>query len=418
MREPGRSEPPTRPGAEHPSADVLDELLRAFAVDTTDRRRLDEIDLTSPEVESLLAGTPLPAESDFGGQADQPEPAPGPDHVDNGEPESQVEDDGEGGEVLEGEPPRSTVLIALEDEPPDTVYLKGSLDVDASGDASGGTDGSSGRVFIDDRDPHGAADPISLEAATSASRIEPRMRARRIAVRRSKGRRRIKWVIIATVVIAVAVGTLAVLGSSLFAVDDVEVEGVVYTDGRALQAVIDDLVGTPTLRVDTDGAEEQLERIPWVDTARVTADFPHGVRIEIRERAPLAYFTGGDGRFRVIDRDGRVLDVLRNEPIEYLRLLAVDPPDLEAAQVAPPGYSAAAQLVGALTPTVRQRAVSVSVTADGGDLRLQLEPSIDVHFGAARELVDKLVRLETELDHRADQPITVIDVSTQDVTVE
>ena len=48
---PGR---PPLPGADIPSAEVLDELLRAFSVDVTDHQRLEQVDLSSPEVAELL----------------------------------------------------------------------------------------------------------------------------------------------------------------------------------------------------------------------------------------------------------------------------------------------------------------------------------------------------------------------------
>ena len=144
------------------------------------------------------------------------------------------------------------------------------------------------------------------------------MRDRRIAVRRAAGMKRLRWVLLAAVVVVVVVAVLAVLGSGLFAIDDVEVEGAVYTDPDALAAVVAGLEGSPVLRADTDRAERDLEAIPWVEDARVTTDFPHGAKIEIRERAPAATFEGQDGRFRVIDTHGRVLDVLDAQPVEYL----------------------------------------------------------------------------------------------------
>ena len=67
------------------------------------------------------------------------------------------------------------------------------------------------------------------------------------------------------------------------------------------------------------------------------------------------------------------------------------------AQFAPQGYVAAASLARALTPEVRARAEAVTVTADGSDLRLQLQGDIEVRFGPARDLVTKLVRLQTKL---------------------
>ena len=47
-----RTEP--LPGPDAPSAEVLDELLRAFSADVTDRAKLEQIDLASPEVDELI----------------------------------------------------------------------------------------------------------------------------------------------------------------------------------------------------------------------------------------------------------------------------------------------------------------------------------------------------------------------------
>ena len=47
----------TLPGPDAPSAEVLDELLRAFSADNTDAATLQRIDLTSPEVDELISGT-------------------------------------------------------------------------------------------------------------------------------------------------------------------------------------------------------------------------------------------------------------------------------------------------------------------------------------------------------------------------
>ena len=69
------------------------------------------------------------------------------------------------------------------------------------------------------------------------------LRERRIAVKRAATRKRLKWVLIVVGVVAIVVATLAVLGSGLFAIDDVQVEGAVYTDPAALEAVVEDLQG-------------------------------------------------------------------------------------------------------------------------------------------------------------------------------
>ena len=47
-------------GPDVPSAEVLDELLRAFSADTDDAERLEQVDLESPAVQELLAPEPEP----------------------------------------------------------------------------------------------------------------------------------------------------------------------------------------------------------------------------------------------------------------------------------------------------------------------------------------------------------------------
>lgn len=388
----GRARRDALPNAETPSAEVLDELLQAFSIDVTDRARFDEIDLTSPEVERLLTPTETP------NPAVEVEDASREPVVDV---ERELLAESETGDSAPGP------VVISDENLPDAVYVKGSLTTDSSGERS--------TVFIDGSPATG--ETITIEDAAAATRIEPRLRDRRIAIRKEAGRKRLKWALVIALVIAIVVGGLAVLGSSLFSVQDVEVEGAVYTNDRALAAVVEDLEGTPVLRVDTDAAEEELERIPWVEDARVTTDFPDGAKIEIRERTPVLAFGAADDRYRVIDAEGRVLNVLPGQPVDYLVLSSDDAPALAAGQFAPPGFAAAASMVEAMTPEMAARAQSVVATPDGTDLRLELRGGTEVRFGAAEELIIKLVRLQTVLDDHADEPISVIDVSTNEVTI-
>jgi cell division septal protein FtsQ len=273
-------------------------------------------------------------------------------------------------------------------------------------------------VFIDDSGP-GTGEIVTVEVATSAARMEPRMRERRIAVKRAVGRRRLKWVAIGSAVVAVVAAALAVLGSGLFAISTVEVEGAVYSRGDALDAIVADLEGANVLRVDTAAAEQAIEAIPWVEDADVTTDFPNGAKIEIRERRPTIAYLAGDGRYRVLDSNGRVLDVIAGRPVDYLELIVDDAAELEAGRLAPAGYRAAASLVSALTPQMRQRATSVSLEQNATELSLLLDDQIEVRFGAAEDLLDKLVRLQTALTNPDPNftPTELIDVSTEDLIV-
>ena len=143
--------------------------------------------------------------------------------------------------------PPPTVIAIDADDLPDAVYVAGSLD--------GGAKRSI--VFIED---DAEADALQPESDRDLRRgIEPRMRERRVQVRRAQSRKRLRWVVAGFGVLLVLIGALAVLGSSLFAVsvDHIDITGNVYTDPERLDAVLDDLVGTPTLRVDTTRIERE-----------------------------------------------------------------------------------------------------------------------------------------------------------------
>jgi cell division protein FtsQ len=303
----------------------------------------------------------------------------------------------------------TTIALGGDDDLPDAVYLDEEL---------GGGDDSE-PVFIDD---DGTGDALLAKDATGPG-IEPRLRQRRIGVRRAEGRRRLRrWGVVAAVLVVV-IAVLAVLGSSLFSVDDVDVTGVQRADADAVLAVVDDLVGEPVLLVDTGAAEDRLEQIPYVDTARVRTDFPNGVTIEVREREPVATAAGADGRFRILDHEGRVVDVINGQPIAFVLVSGPTTLDLEAGQYADTGYAAAAAMVTKLTPEVRSRMISMSVVPDGTDLRFLLsnEPGLDieVRLGAAitdNDQIERLVRLQRVLDDVAGSDTTVIDVSTAETT--
>lgn len=320
-----------------------------------------------------------------------------------------------------------TIVIAATDDVPDALYL----DDARLGEVAGRTDGDGARVTIvigDELDSTGAFDAVAVPSRS----MDPRVRARRIAVKRAQGRRRLIWVALAVGVLLVLVATLAVFASSWFAVDRIEVQGAVYTDPVQLEAVIDTIRGEPVLLVDTAAAERELEAIAWVEVAVVRRRFPDTVLIDIRERQPLATFQGSDGQYRVIDRDGRALDVLVGQPIDYL-LLTGPAPDTEVGGLAGPPFAAAAQMVSALPAEIRAITLTASVDATTGDLGLVLvvdnpgdnpdatpgatpNDTIEVRLGGYDQLDNKLARL-LKLVRDGLDGIVRIDVSTDDVSV-
>ena len=358
-------------------------------------------------------GTPVPAESVADGALlDELSQAfgagDGPDDRADDRVDDRVGNHADAGD--DSDPPLARAVITIGgDDLPDAAYLDDELEREAG----------SKPVFIDD---DGGSDAV-LASDASRRGVEPRLRQRRIGVNRSRNRRRIWWLGLVAVVVVASIGALALLGSSMFAVDTVTVTGAVYTDQEALDAVIDDLTGTAVLLVDTAAVEAEIEAIPWVDDARVTTRFPDAASIEIRERTPVAAMLGADGLARVIDVDGRVLSLVDGQPVALVWIGGPDTLDAAPGQFASIGYASAASLVTKLTPDIRSRVESMLVTPDGADLVLVLTSDrgpIEVRFGSAlgeNSQIEKLVRLQRTLDDVGDKPVTVIDVSTSEVTV-
>ena len=441
---------------------VLDELSLVFENDeragepdgdaAPDRIAPDDIARGGSEAGGTTSSSAEPAVTSVDPRADDPSP-PSSDRpvlVDPGLPalglheaaDDDAADEGANETAGSDTPAGHTIRIGEDDDLPEIRYLDEELGV--AGDAP---------VFIDDDD---GDDAIIASDATDRG-VDGRLRQRRISVARAVGRRRLRWLLVGAGVVILVVAALAVLASSLFSVNQITIVGNRYSDPDALKAVIVGLDGTPVLLVDTTAVEEELEAIPWVEDARVRTSFPSSASIEIRERIAVTAMPGADGRTRVLDKAGRVLDLIEGQPIALVWISGPITLDIPAGHFASPGPTWASALVPKLTPTVRPRVESMQVTPDGSDLRLYLRPAspepddadgtvgagtgtgdetgigdetgtvlvyegplIEVRFGSAigdNEQIEKLVRLERVLDDLGRKPVSVIDVSTAEVTV-
>ena len=303
--------------------------------------------------------------------------------------------------------PRPTIVIGV-DERPDAVYL------DDGDESERSVREHNGSIIVlgGDLDSAGVFDAVSPPARS----MDPRVRARRIAVKRAASRKRLIWAAVVAGVVLVVVGVLAVFGSSLFAVQEVDVVGNVYTDPADLQAIIDDISGDPVLLLDTLALERRLEALPWIERAIVTTDFPHRVTLDLRERLPLASFAGGDGKYRVIDRDGVVLAVLENQPIDYITI-GGQAPDTDVGAFAGAPYADAAKLVSVLPAEIRSITMSLTVDSGTGDLGMVLVPELPVRIGNFRNIDTKLARLLQKMrDDGGLSGCVRIDVSTGEVS--
>ena len=236
-----------------------------------------------------------------------------------------------------------------------------------------------------------------------------RFRLRRIAVRRQEGRRRLRWFTIVGLVVGAGVIILLLLTSPILSVRTVDVEGVVYADPDLVASVVDSVQGEPILTVDLDAAEKKLLAISWVRLARVSMHLPARVTIEIVERSPIAFFRSVDGFNRVIDRDGRVLDVIEGDPTDYTPMIGTGP-NISAGQTVEQPFLGAAQLINALPADLQARLLTVTVSPEG-EVSLALTNDVEVLFGRPDDFQVKLVGVVNEIKRQGSRRYAIIDVS-------
>lgn len=267
-------------------------------------------------------------------------------------------------------------------------------------------DGRTRVVITDD-----TAQPTKVSGVSGQARF----RERRIAARRAEGRRRLRIALGVGGVAAVVVIVLLILASPILSIRTIDVEGVVYADADRVGEVVASLRGDPILTADLNAAERALESIPWVREARVSMHLPRRVSIQIDERTPIAFYRAVDGFNRVIDIDGRVLDVIEGDPVDFPPVLGTGP-NLSAGDVVGQPFLGAAQLVNALPRDLRQRLISMSTTPDG-EVSFQLSDDVTVLFGRPDRFQDKLVALVNEIKRQGSRSYSIIDVSSGEASV-
>ncbi|MFM8650319.1 MAG: cell division protein FtsQ/DivIB, partial [Actinomycetota bacterium] len=244
---------------------------------------------------------------------------------------------------------------------------------------------------------------------------EARFRQRRLNVRRQEGRRRLWWLIVAGSAFVAILVVLLLLTSPILSVLKVTIEGVVYADPVRVGEVVASLKGDPILTADLQGATESLEAIPWVEKARVSMHLPSQVHIEIVERQPIGFYRAVDGFNRVIDLDGRVLDVIEGDLVDY-PFIGGTGPNLSAGDLVGQPFLGAAQLINALPRDLRVRLVTAAVTPDG-EVSLALTDEVDVLFGRPEGFQEKLVALVNAIKREGSARYSVIDVSSGEASV-
>jgi cell division protein FtsQ len=212
---------------------------------------------------------------------------------------------------------------------------------------------------------------------------------------------------------AAALAVVGLLGWLLLAgpvltVRAVQVDGLATLPADVVREAAGIGAGTPLLRVDVDGAEARVARLPQVASAEVTRDWPASVVITVVERVPVAV-VGEPGRRSLVDADGVQFDTVTGSPPDGVVPLDVESPGPDDAAT-----MAGIAAVGSLPADVRKQ-VTAAAAASADDISLTLTDGTVVRWGDASESDAKSAALVGLLEQIADgrlEPAGTIDVST------
>jgi cell division protein FtsQ len=212
-----------------------------------------------------------------------------------------------------------------------------------------------------------------------------------------------------------AAGFLCVLGviaalwlwlrdSPLVAVRDVTVTGASGPDaGRVREALADAARDMTTLHVRKGELRTAVEPYPAVLDVTTDADFPHGLRIAVRERNAVGAVVAGEQRVPVA-ADGTLMRTTTSRGLPEI-----------AANALPGGSHAsdrdvrrAIEVLAAAPPAVRARVRRVYVGPRGWTLPLRNGPTL--YFGGSERLAAKWAAAATVLADPTSSGATYLDV--------
>ena len=246
--------------------------------------------------------------------------------------------------------------------------------------------------------------------------IDPRLRQRRIEVRRQEGRRRLRRLLVALGVAALLALLWALTYSSLADVDRVVVQGAGHTTVADIRSAAAIGRGQPMAYLDTRGAARRIEALPWVASARVRRDLPGTVRITVVERVPVAASPLDGGGWRLLDSEGHALGDVSGLPDGVLVMNGPDEP-VAIGQVAGEQQLAAIEATTVLPQPLKQH-VGAVVWSEDGIIDLQLAPAGTIRLGPPTDLPAKYLAALAVLDKLGpDATIGVLDVRAPEAPV-
>lgn len=237
--------------------------------------------------------------------------------------------------------------------------------------------------------------------------IDPRIRARRIEVRRVEGRRRLARFIDIGMVIVVALAFLTAMWTPLLDVDEVRVVGAVHTGATVVMTHAEVGIGDRLVSVDLHAVGTRIAALPWVGKVVVRRGVDGVVAIEVTERTAVAVMGSGLSAV-LLDRDGRVLGPAMDAPDvgPVMELTGIGPPPAPGSFL---GDDVADALLAAERIAIVAPGTLATLRADG--LTARLIGGGEVRFGDSSQLDAKVRSLRTVVDQVDLSCLALLDLS-------
>jgi len=243
--------------------------------------------------------------------------------------------------------------------------------------------------------------------------IDPKIRARRVAVKRAEGRRRLRYLLILLVLVALVAAGWMATRSALLDVDRFEVNGLsVHSQGDVL-AELNVEIGTPLLDVDLGAIDTRVEALPWVKEARTARQWPGTLRIDVVERVPMALIPSRPGYYALVDESGVVTSesALAGAPDLPIVDVAFDTELGLVEKAALPGLAVIEVMPSDLLPWIRRVIVDPQTSKVG----LDLVGGAQVELGEVSLLADKLDAVRSILAGADLTCVALIDATVADL---
>ena len=166
--------------------------------------------------------------------------------------------------------------------------------------------------------------------------------------------------------------------------DDLQISGIQnVTRGQVMDIFAAD-IGRNVFFVPLADREKQLEQIPWVESATVMRLLPHQVRIQVKERTPVAFAQVGS-RVQLVDANGVLMDLPRGAA-KYSFPVLVGMGDAEPLSTRSARMKIYSRVVGELDAAGAHNSADVSEMdlRDPGDVKITVADdagAVLVHLG-------------------------------------